>query len=144
MGIKTAKKNQEYQVVSGSRDIFSDFNHIFLPHPNTRQIARKTNVDSIKLAIRNIVLTNKYERLRNPDFGGNIRRYLFEPMTRDTEREIQNEIKQLIELYEPRARIFEVIATASADTNFIDIKIVFGIINSSQQQEVDLTLYRVR
>jgi len=144
MGIKTAKKNQEYALVSRSRDIYSDFNHIFLPHPNTKQIARKTNVDAVKLAIRNIVLTNKYERLRNPDFGGNIRRYLFEAMTRDTEVEIQNDIKDLIETYEPRARIFEVIAKASPDQNSIDVKIVFGVINSSQQQEVDLTLYRVR
>jgi hypothetical protein len=144
MGIKTARENQEYQNVSRNRDLYSDLNHIFLPHPKTKQIGRKTNVDAVKLAVRNLVLTNKYERLRNPDFGGNIRRYLFEPMVRETEVEIQNDIKYLIEQYEPRARVLEVYAKAAEDENSIYVRITFSVLTNPSEQSVDLTLYRVR
>lgn len=144
MGVKTARKNEEYQNVADNRDLYSDFNHIFLPHPNTRQIARKTNVDAVKLAVRNLILTNKYERLRNPDFGGNIRRYLFEPIEREAEIEIQNDIKALIETFEPRARVIEVYAKAAEDANSIYVRITFSVLTSPAEQEVDLTLYRVR
>lgn len=144
MGVKTAKLNQEFEKVSQNRDLFSDFNHIFLPHPNTGEISRKTNVDAVKLAIRNIVLTNKYERLRNPNFGGNISRFLFEPVEPQLAREIEDHIKFLIEEFEPRANIINVHAEVSPDESEIYVNIVFSVITSGFQEEVDLTLYRVR
>ncbi len=69
MGVKTALKDDEFKQLNKDRDIYSDFNHTFLPHPFTNQISRKTNVDAIKLSMRNLILTNKFERLRNPAFG---------------------------------------------------------------------------
>ncbi len=77
MGVKTAKGYEEYQNSAKNRDLFSDFNQSFLPHPNTGQIIRKTNVDAVKMSLRNLVLTNKYERLRNPSFDGKIQNMKF-------------------------------------------------------------------
>ena len=144
MGVKTATKNEEFQISASSRDIFSDFNHTFLPHPNTGQISRKVNADAVKLAIRNLVLTNKYERLRNPSFGGNLTHYLFEPLDEDTALEIKNDIEWLIETYEPRAQVREIYCVVSADQNSVEVRIQFNVLTSKDVEDLDLTLYRVR
>lgn len=144
MGVKTATKNEEYQITASSRDVYSDFNHTFLAHPYTGQIIRRVNVDSVKLAIRNLLLTNKYERLRNPDFGCNITRYLFEPLESRIEREIEDTVKFTIEKYEPRAYVQEVKATAAEDTNSINVLITFNVLTSRDVENLEITLYRVR
>lgn len=144
MGVKTATKNDEFKTSAKNRDIYSDFNHTFLPHPNTGQISRKVNVDAVKLAVRNLCLTNRYERLRNPSFGGNISHYLFEPLTESTATEIRNDLKWLIETYEPRAKVIEIISTVSEDTNSVELQITFNVITSKDVENLNITLYRVR
>jgi phage baseplate assembly protein W len=144
MGVKTALKNEEYKQVKRNKDLYSDFNHTFLAHPQTGQISRKTNVDAVKLAIRNLVLTNKYERLRRPNFGGNVSRYLFENVEPMLMIELQDHVKWLIETYEPRARVIDVVATLSSDELTIHMNITFSVVTTVDPQSLDLTLYRVR
>jgi len=144
MGVKTAKSDDEYKQLNRDRDIYSDFNHTFLPHPYTNQISRKTNVDAVKMSIRNLILTNKYERLRNPDFGGNITKYLFEPFDDVITQEIETHIEQLVERYEPRVRLLEVKVTANEEQNMINVNIFFSVLSTQTDASLDITLYRVR
>jgi phage baseplate assembly protein W len=144
MGARIVKDNEEYKQSGASYEVYSDFTHTFLPHPNTGQVTRRTNIDAVKMAIRNLVLTNKYERLRNPTFGGNIRRYLFEPFIAGTAPEIESNIKSLIETYEPRAKVISVKAIPQEDQNAMIVNIQFYVVISEQEQEMNLTLYRVR
>ena len=144
MSARKATKYEEYQLSGSDVEVYSDFDSTFLPHPFTGQISRKTNVDSIKTALRNLILTNKYERLRNPEFGSNLRRYLFENFTDSTAYEIQDHIKFLISNYEPRIRPLEINVSTDEDNNAINIRIIFATILTEEPQEVELTLYRVR
>jgi uncharacterized protein len=144
MGARIEKGNEQYKQSGASFEVYSDFTHTFLPHPNTGQLVRRTNIDAVKYAIRNLVLTNKYERLRNPEFGGNIRRYLFEPFIQGTAPEIEANVKWLIETYEPRAKVISVKATPNEDQNSMIVSLQFYVNNTEQMQEMDLTLYRVR
>ena len=144
MGARIEKNNEQYKQSGASYEVYSDFTQSFLPHPNTGQLTRRTNVDAVKTAIRNLVLTNKYERLRNPTFGGNIRRYLFEPFIPTTGPEIERDIKSLIETYEPRAQVISVTATPFEDNNAMEITVQFYVLMSEQPQDLNLTLYRVR
>lgn len=145
MGVKTARSNEEYKISAKNRDLFSDFNHSFLPHPNTGQISRKTNVDSIRLALRNLILTNKYERLRNPTYGSNIGHWLFEQLAdpRQT-REIEEHIEEVVKNFEPRVRILEVNAVADEEGNAVNVDIQFSISTSASPENLNITLYRVR
>lgn len=145
MGVKTARSNEEYKLTARDRDLFSDFNHSFLPHPNTGQITRKTNVDSVKLALRNLILTNKYERLRNPTYGSNIGHWLFEQLNdpRQT-REIEQHIREVVKNFEPRVRLLEVTATADDEGNAVHVYISFSIVSSKSSEDLNITLYRVR
>ena len=97
------------------------------------------------MALRNLILTNKYERLRNPDFGGNLRRYLFEPFDDDRiPAEIKQAIEELVELYEPRVRLLDVDVQSNEDLNAMNVRIQFSIITSQTDESLDITLYRVR
>jgi len=144
MSARKATKYEEFQQTADNTDVFSDFDSTFLPHPFTGQITRRKNVDSVKMALRNLLLTNKYERLRNPDFGGNIRRFLFETFTETTASEMEQHIQQLIRNYEPRIRPLEIRVTPDEDNNAMNVRIVFSTNLSQENQEVELTLYRVR
>jgi len=96
------------------------------------------------MSLRNLILTNKYERLRNPEFGGNIRRYLFETFTPSTATEIEDEIKYMVRNYEPRVQLLDTKVTPDEDNNTMNIRIIFRTNLVSERQEVELTLYRVR
>lgn len=145
MGVKTARSNEEYKISAKNRDLFSDFNHSFLPHPNTGQISRKTNVDSVKMALRNLLLTNKYERLRDPEYGGNIRRWLFENLEPvNVTREIKRHIEEMIRNNEPRVRVIEITVTANEERAEINVNIEFAVTTAETNQNLDITLYRVR
>ena len=144
MGVKVSKQNDEFKQSGRVDDIYSDFNHAFKPHPNTGQISRKVNIDAVKLSLRNLLLTNKYERLRNPTFGGNLRRYLFEPVEPRIEDEIKQHIEVMIKNYEPRVAVREVRVTASEEDQAVYVTIQFFVVSSKDPQEIDIVLYRVR
>lgn len=144
MGARTTKNNEEYKQVSGNSELYSDFTNSFLPHPNTGQVTRRRNVDSVKQSLRNLILTNKYERLRNPTFGGNIRRYLFEDVNDITAYEIKSDIEYLIKEYEPRVRLIEVRVDPSENNNAMNVFIRFGVFSFTEDTSLDIQLYRVR
>lgn len=144
MGVRIAKENDQYLQTGANFEIYSDFGIAFLPHPNTGQISRRTNVDSVKMSLKNLLLTNKYERLRNPKFGGNIRRWLFEPFINTTYVEIEDQIRQMISNHEPRVFVTNVTVVPDEDRQLIDITISFGLITANVTDELNLTLYRVR
>lgn len=144
MSARKATQYEEFQQTGTNTDVYSDFDNSFLPHPFTGQITRRKNVDSVKMALRNLILTNKYERLRNPEFGGNVRRFLFETFSATTASEIEQHIKYLIRNYEPRIRPLEIKVTPDEDNNAMNIRIIFSTNLAQENQEVELTLYRVR
>jgi uncharacterized protein len=144
MGARATKKNEEYRQVSGNSELYSDFANSFFPHPNTGQVTRRRNVDSVKQSLRNLILTNKYERLRNPTFGGNIQRYLFEDANDITAYEIKSDIEYLVKEYEPRVKLIEVKVDPSPDNNAMSVFIRFGVFTFTEETSLDIELYRVR
>lgn len=144
MSARKATKYEEFQQTAAETDVYSDFDTSFLPHPFTGQITRRKNVDSVKMSLRNLILTNKYERLRNPEFGGNVRRFLFETFTPTTAPELETEIEYLVKNHEPRAQLIQVKVTPDEDNNAMNINIVFRTNLVQENQNIDLTLYRVR
>ena len=58
-----------------------DFDLMFRRHPTTGKLLVKKGDDSIKQGLRNLVLTARYERPFRPEFGGDVRRRLFDNFT---------------------------------------------------------------
>lgn len=149
MSVRLESENQKYKQNEKQGEYYSDFLHTFIPHPNTGQISRKVNVDSVTLALRNLLMTNKYERLRNPEFGSNIRRYLFEHFTATNAKEIEERIRETVITFEPRVKILDeeddgVVVVMDEENNRIDITIKFAILHTNKVNVLDLTFYRVR
>jgi len=121
-------------------DLYTNFNK----HPDTGFLLKNTDANSIKRALRNLILTNKGERLFQPDFGCNIRKALFEDMSDITTDTIKIYIEDAVRDYEPRIKIEQVIVAPNETHNSYEISIVYEIINNSIPQALTLTLYRRR
>lgn len=145
MAVRITKYNDQYKQISQTAELYSDFNHFFKANPFTGDIGRKTDIESVKQSIRNILLTNKYERLRDPQLGTVLNHFLFENYNgSSTSSEIENEIKQTLKKYEPRANIIKVKVVNQEETNSIELSIKFSVINIEKEETLNLSLYRVR
>lgn len=64
---------------------------------------------AIKADLLHLILTNKGERLYLPEFGTNLRTYLFNPYDGITQEEIKSEISEAVKKYLPNLKINSVI-----------------------------------
>ena len=74
-------------------------------------------LDAVKQSIKNLILTNHYERPFHPEIGSNLRAMLFENMTPQMNVLISRQIEELIQNYEPRARLIQVKTLPLFDRN---------------------------
>jgi phage baseplate assembly protein W len=123
---------------------YSDFTTSFVVHPVSNDLGRVTDFEAVRRSIKNLILTDKYERLLDPNIGSNIKRCLFEPMDGATTVMLQNYIRDTIKNYEPRARLVDVIVTPDYNNNAYHISIYFTVTFSEKMQTVTFYLNRVR
>lgn len=100
---------------------------------------RNVDIDAVKGSIRNIFTWNKGERVLNPEFGINLRQYLYEGITDLTIQQIKAEIDFSIKTYEPRVEIDEVRADIDpndADNNQIHIFVVYHIVGLPEDKYI--------
>jgi phage baseplate assembly protein W len=79
------------------------------------RVAWSEGDDNIREAIRIILETNRNERLRLPEFGAGLRRYLFEPNTVATRHQLQDRILKALAAWEPRIAVDAVDVDADPD-----------------------------
>jgi phage baseplate assembly protein W len=123
---------------------YRDLDLSFNIHPVRKDITKHVGDKAVINSIKNLVSTNLYERLFNPSLGGNIRRLLFENLDAITSLRMEKEITQIIENFEPRARLSQVVVTPEPDTNSFKVKVEFSIINKQDPIEITFQLERTR
>jgi phage baseplate assembly protein W len=131
------------QIISKTK-VYSDLDLSFVKHPNLSDITPLRDIDAVKQAVKNLVLTNFYERPFHPEIGGNVSAKLFEPADRFTASEIRDEIKQVLKKYEPRVNGVKVQVFDESDANRYVVNILFNIIFLQVQTEVSFNLQRLR
>lgn len=129
---------------SDRKPYYSDFYTNFNVHPQNKRLAKYTNEESVKRSIRNLILTDKYDRLFQPEIGCRIRNLLFENMSEIVVQEIKATIHETVETYEPRARIIDILVQTNEARQSYDIYIYFEIINNVEPVTLNITLYRAR
>lgn len=132
--IQTQRKDKRYSDLKTNLDL----------HPDQKDLVLDTNENAIKRSIRNLLLTERYERFYQPTIGAGLSAYLFENIDLYTEIEIRDNIITTIEDYEPRAALQEVTVSASPDQNSYQAKIVFSTINNPSPVVLNVILQRVR
>ena len=123
---------------------FRDLDLNFTIHPVKKDINTYKNEYAVINSIKNLVLTNHYERPFQPELGSNIRRLLFENVDSVTAAQIEREITEVIGNFEPRAQVSRVNAIPSPDENTYKVILEFFIINSTAPVTINFFLERIR
>ena len=123
---------------------WSDLDLDFTAHPVTKDIVRKTNVEAVKRSVRNLILTNRYERPFHPEIDGGVTRHLFSLSTPETKHDIKLAVENCLTNFEPRVVVDDVRVTGDLDANGFNVSIYFTVVNSPQPIEVALFLERIR
>ena len=96
---------------------YTDLDLFFAKKATSKDISKVTDIQAVKRSIRNLVLTNHYEKPFHPEIGSGVRGILFEPMTPLTAHILTRKIEDVIENFEPRARLMSVTAFPNLDHN---------------------------
>jgi hypothetical protein len=123
---------------------FSDLDLNFTIHPVKSDLNIFKNEKAIINAVKNIILTNHYEKPFFPEFGSNVRKMLFENVDILTTAALQNEIIQCLTNFEPRIKIISVVVSPNLDENSFDVKMQFYITNISNPITINFVLQRLR
>ena len=119
--------------------VYSDLDLFFTKRSVDKDVNTLTNVQAIKRSVRNLVLTNFYEKPFHPEIGSGVRDLLFEIASPLTSLAISQAVTDVINNYEPRASLNFVDVNAQLDNNAYDISINFSIVNGPPES-VDLAL----
>ena len=130
--------------ISSSSRQYTDLDLNFLIHPVRKDINKHKDEMAVINSIKNLMMTNHYERPFQPDLGSNVRRLLFENLDKITAISMEREIRQVVENYEPRAQIKNLDILPDMDNNGFSVRMEFYIMNMTDPVTINFFLERVR
>ena len=134
MPILNRKENNDILSRNPRVNVGIDFPTSIVPDGDGFFKGTKTTEDAIKSNIRLFLLTQRGERLMQPNLGLNLRRFLFENITENTVIEIENDIVEAFSFWMPFVDIRDIqIDLSRQDSNRIGIKLVFKVKNGSNR-----------
>ncbi len=126
------------------KEVYSDFFTDFSRNSVTGQLNRKTNAEAVKQSIRNLLLTDRYERPFQPEIGSGLKGLLFENFTPGVKLRAKKMIEEVFDNHEPRAHLMDTKVTSHPDQNMLSFQIIFRIINTTEPETLDIILERTR
>ena len=107
-------------------------NAVFAPTYQTR--------DQIKANLVNYLLTNKGERVFNPNFGADLRNLLFENILDTTTDELRSRIQNDISSFFPEVTVKQITFDNIPDSNTINFILTYEIILFGIEESVNILL----
>ena len=124
---------------------YADIDLLFAKHPTTKDVPIKYDVNAVKQAVRNILLTQSGEKPFNPDFGANLYDFLFDNFDDVAFAEIQLRIENAILNHEPRVRLLDIRIEDLSYRNALLIELEIQILSPEQTTTiVDFIVERLR
>lgn len=131
------------QISARPREVFKDFDLSFRVNPATGDLLTKNTEESVKQAIKVLILTNFYERPFEPLLGSSVTGALFENYTAELEIFLKREIGRVVTTYEGRVSLRDVrVGYDEQDT--IRVKVEFSILGLAKPANLDMIFERVR
>jgi phage baseplate assembly protein W len=124
--------------------IYSDIDLTFTKQPGKGDIALSYDNNAVIRSVRNLLQTDFYERPFQPEIGSNLNSLLFEPISSITANALEIEIRNVLNNFEPRAQIDEIVVDPLPDQNAFYVRVTFFIGNATQPTAVNLLLERNR
>ena len=124
---------------------YSDLDLFFGKKSTGSDISKVTDVQAVKRSVRNLVLLNAYEKPFHPEIAGGVREMLFELMTPITAQIIAKQVENVINNFEPRARLVGVRVQPDLDKNLYQVTIEFYVVNApTELVDMSVMLERLR
>jgi phage baseplate assembly protein W len=123
---------------------YKDLDLNFRAHPVTKDVVKRTGDSAITTALRNLILTNRFEKPFQPFFGSRVRGLLFENVSFIVANLLQTEIEQTIRTFEPRVTLDSVRVQANNEENGYSVAIKFFINNVENPQSINLFLEKIQ
>ena len=141
--------NQSSSIIGSSIKKNSDIDLLFTPKRSTvsgetGDIFKKIDAAAVKQSVKNIIMTNHFEKPFNPLFGGNVTEQLFAFADNDIREDLKDDIEEALLAYEPRARVQDVVINYQPDVNSISVRIEFQVVNLNQTEVIETTIARLR
>jgi phage baseplate assembly protein W len=124
--------------------IYSDIDFTFTKKPVTGDVALSYDAQAVSRSIRNLLNTQNYDRLFNPDLGSQITGLLFENISPVVATTMEIMISNIIKTYEPRAILKTVNVSSQPDQNAYNVSITFYIENATLPTTTTILLERNR
>ena len=121
---------------------FKDFSINFSKNPFTDDLSIVNNDNSIKQAVKNIILTSPGEKPFQPLVGSSVNRLLFEPLDAFTADTIAEEITTTINQFEPRVQLTNVDVTPIFESNKLNVSLEYKIVGLPIVETIEFVLQR--
>jgi len=123
---------------------YSDLNLKLTLHPVRKDIMSLKDDAAIKNSVKNLLLTNFFERPFQPDLGANLRALLFEPADVITRVALRDTIKNVLNEREPRISDVTVLVENEDAKNAYRVTVGFNIKQIEKTETVEIILKRLR
>ena len=124
---------------------YTDLDLFFGKKSSDNDVRKVTDVQAVKRSIRNLVQLNVYDKPFHPEIAGGVREMLFENMSPLTAHTIARKVEDVINNFEPRARLVSVRAYPDLDRNAYEVSVEFYVINTpTELVDMSLMLERLR
>ena len=114
---------------------FKDISLSFTPHPVTKDLPILANERAIVRSVRNLVETIPTERYFDSSIGTDIRDSLFENFERSTVMIIEDQVREVLDNFEPRVSDVGVKVDADPDSNEFEVTVFFEIVGLDVPQQ---------
>lgn len=122
---------------------FRDLSLNMRPHPNSGDLSTVSNENSITQSLKTLMFYNYYDVPFQPKLGSNIRAKLFDLISDITTDFIKSDITLLIENYEPRVEVIDIVATTTKDNHGINVTLKYRARTSTDEIVVNYFLTRI-
>ena len=139
------KDAQAYNDITRNVRQYTDLDLFFSKKSSDSDISKVTDIQAVKRSIRNLVLLNHFEKPFHPEISGGVREMLFELMTPITAQIIAKQVENVINNFEPRAKLVGVRVQPDLDRNSYELTIEFYVVNApTELVDMSVMLERLR
>jgi len=116
----------------------------FSIHPVRKDVNKHIDNMAIIHSVKNLLLTNHYEKLFHPEIGSNVRKLLFDNLDSVTAIVLKREIEQVLKNFEPRMSITSLDLRPDYDNNAYGVTLNFNILDRTEPIIIEFSLSRAR
>jgi len=120
---------------------FKDLSLSFAKNKVTDDLLVKKEDAAVKQAILNLLLTQKGERIYDPEYGSDLKSHLFEPLDFGTAGSIKDNISKTIDTYEPRVSIETLLVEPNLESNGFDVRLDFQVLSRADVPPISIEFF---